>query len=613
MWKLDRILAVIGVLVGRILTSYLETRYHSVVYAAIGVLSTLACAGYLLLTRNTRVFSRPHPSVLPDVAYWVLFISSLVVYFLRPDISSRPLSYFILTALACGALAAKIMTQQCGKIVIAQIIMVGLSVDGTVTAMFPSLIGLDPYWHRYLAMQILGGHNFGVSALPGMSYWVAGIMYVTGLIYKAAAFLGVTVLQIVVDIVLIFNIGSMVSGRRVGLLAALILVTANWHIFFGIWPIPNTFAATMLLACIWLVVKWHKTGIIWWLLPSPFLLAAITVTHAMVTVWAALALSAYIGVIVVCNVRGWWKRDKVKKIIPIAAVLTIFIVGGYLAWKSMGFADTAQNIIYNISNPTQLGFSGPPGTPPTTVPVVTSLSTETLSAYPWELLLNSSGMFLLFAGAIFGALLMIRRRRSGELYVGVLGIGYLVGGFLPILFSMALLQERWWYMAEIMLVIPAALAIKEIALRTSLPAVIIGVGGLAFLGMIGLPSNIDNRSISHNQIIRYVLTDDELSIMKTVMENSEGVVGVDRYYTVALHYLPQYRKRMKDITDSLVSGNIEGITARTVIIREEVRNQAIGFGEGVIYKLNYDPVVGLQDMGYKTIYRNRDAVALSLD
>jgi hypothetical protein len=575
--RIDRVLAVVGVVVGVTLTCYLLARYDSVVYTAIGILSTLACVVYLLPIRKTKI----RDSWLCDFAFWAFFIGSLAVYFLRPD-DARPLGYFILTALSCGAIAS-------GKNQLLRIMMVGVSVAGTVTAMFPSLIGLDPYWHRYQTMQILDGHNIGFSALPGMSYWIALIMH-TGLTYKAAAFLGVTVLQIVANVLLIYGIGKMVSGRRVGLLAALILVTANWQIFFGIWPIPNSFAVTMLLGCIFSVVKWHKTAKIWWLAPILPLLSAIMLTHALVIVWAALALGAYV---VVC--RKW------KKVLPVAVITIILLVGGFLSWKNMGYVGTAQSIAVNISNPDSMGFASPPGVAVTQV----GTSTETLSKYPFELLLNSAGMFLLFSIAIIGLLMMVRRRKSGEMYIGLLGAGYLVGGLLPIIISMAVLQERWWYMAEVLLVIPVALAIK----RTAYAPVI--VCGLAFLGMIGLPGNIDNRSLSQNQIVRYALTADEVDMFQQVMENVEGNVGVDDYYTTAAHYFPQYRERLVNITDKLVAG--ERVTVSTVIIREEVRNQAIGFGNGVIYKLNYDPILTLQQQGYRIIYRNQDVTALRLD
>ncbi|GAI22797.1 unnamed protein product, partial [marine sediment metagenome] len=96
-------------------------------------------------------------------------------------------------------------------------------------------------------------------------------------------------------------------------------------------------------------------------------------------------------------------------------------------------------------------------------------------------------------------------------------------------------------------------------------------------------SNMDNRTFSPNQLVRYAPTTSELQASNTISASYEGTIS----------YLEGIPLLTKDF--SQFSGQI-------LLVREEVVKHPIGRGKGNIYRLNYDPRQALTEQGFSKVY-----------
>jgi len=221
-------------------------------------------------------------------------------------------------------------------------------------------------------------------------------------------------------------------------------------------------------------------------------------------------------------------------------------------------------------------------------------------------------MLLFFALSFIGCFYMLSRR-FGNPYAFLMviaGILILAIGYFPMLAGRSVIEHRWWYMAQILLSIPLAVAFsllsglfKKRYLKAGLVMVLIFL--LTFLSIIGLPSNQTNRTFSKNQIVRYAFTTSELQALQSVAAIYEGNIGVDQYYGRAA-WAPELpiglKDRLENISRCILAKDFSQCSCRIVLVRNEIVNHPIGTGAGTIYKLNYDPRHFLTEQGFSKVY-----------
>ncbi len=78
-----------------------------------------------------------------------------------------------------------------------------------------------------------------------------------------------------------------------------------------------------------------------------------------------------------------------------------------------------------------------------------------------ELVLDSLGMFLYIGVGIIGVLMMLRLSNLNKTWA-ILCVGVLVISFIPPLLGFVIIKERWWYLTEVFLSIPLAVALLGI-------------------------------------------------------------------------------------------------------------------------------------------------------
>ncbi|MBA7477107.1 hypothetical protein ES707_12505 [subsurface metagenome] len=631
--NLDGILALAGAVFSLVLVAYLQIHIGHLAYTVSGIFCFLACVTYLVLKYRHKLASissildlQASPSILllSDIVFFALLIYSLWSFAFRPEPYVRPLGYFISIAAMSAILAAKILflPSKNSRIpfTLFQIILVALSLQWSVLILFPSIVGADPWYHQSITLSMLDeGHIVeSYQGLPIMQLAIGETSLITALNYKMATMFSISLLQVVCDTLFIFLIGRLVFNAKIGMLAALLMGVANWHIFFGYWTIPNTLGATFVVIILYLVLKFQRDRTTVVVPLCGLFMVALLLTHAIAVLWLAILLFTLWLVFIVYN---RFFKERVATL-PVFAIALLFIVAT-LSWWTFGTGHTRTLVLltehdfepsvgltYAIgSAPTEV-TPLPEATPPAEV---TPPAWETLSGAPFELLFNSLGMFLFLAVSFIGCFYMLSRRFSNPytFFMSIAGVLILSIGYFPMLAGRSAIEHRWWYMAQILLSIPLAVAIsllfglfKKKYLKAGLVVVLIFV--LTFLSIIGLPSNETNRTFSKNQIVRHGFTTSELEALHTVSANYEGSIGVDPWYAVATNtpglFINKSEDRLKSMQSCLLTKDFSQSSDQMLLIRDEIVAHPMGWGTGTIYKLNYDPRRFLTEQGFHKVY-----------
>jgi len=656
--NLDGILALIGAIFSIVLIAYLQVYVWQPAYTVAAALAFVACVAYLVLRQRRKLLDissilnvEASPPVLQllDIIFFALFIYSLWSFAFRSEQSVIPLGYFVSIAAMTAILGAKILflPSKTSRVpfTLLQIIIIALSLSWSVPLLFPSLIGIDPWYHKRVTLDMLNEAHLGADyrGLPVMHLTIGANMLITGLSYKMAAMFSVSSLQVVCNILFVFLIGRLLFNAKIGMLAALLVGIANWHIFFSHWTIPNALGATFVVIILYLVIKFHKDRTIAAIPLFVVLMVALVLTHSIAALWLAILLFAFwLGFLFYSK----FFKEKLA-VLPLLAVALIFTIA-MLSWWTFGTGhigtlgalarsgfEPAEGLTYAPGTaPLEVippEVTPPPGvTPPPEVtptpevtppPEVTPAAWETLSGAPFEFMFNSLGMLLFFAVSFIGGFYMLSKRFSNPyaFFIAIAGILILAIGFFPMLTGRSVIEHRWWYMAEILVSIPLAVAFfllsglfKKRHLKASLVIVLVFI--LAFLSIIGLQSNQTQRTFSQNQITRFAITTAESQALQTAGINYDGKLGIDSYYTIRIRLTPEMltdwleegvlplKGRFDDIHSSLLTKNFSQYSDDMLLIREEIVDHPFGTGSGCYYKLNYDPRQYLAEQGFNKVY-----------
>ena len=516
-------------------------------------------------------------------------------------------------------------------------------------------LGLQP--------NIYGVTPLGITTIGGgyslMHLYLNKVMVIFSLNYKMAALIFWSSLQVVAGVVFIYLIGKELFDRKTGIVAALMLSMANWVIFFNEWAIPNSIGVTLSLAVAYLGIRWFKK-FKWWLVVPIMAIAAISfLTHVIVSIWVVGTVACMLVVPQIFVARN----SILQKVIHIAkaSILPLVLCLSLVAWLQL---TTLYNSLYwtvgegtftpasmtyalgkapditteNKSGTVAIGKSGTSATeskpgvtiggepkPPTTKDesdvvaggqpesIVYRASNQLQGGLLGELVVNSMGMFLFMGLALTGGLMMLKgkvvplRATWFILYCTVLTIG-----FLPPLLGKSLLEHRWWYLAEAFMAVPLAVVLIRLCnlSRRNYGVVIVAaiVGIVVFMSTIGLPSNITNRDLSKNQIMRYALTANEMEGLKVAGTYKPKILGTDPFYlayvgTDGNWFYPIHQKAIS-IGDSILNGNFNDCPCDVIILRDALYKEPFAYGSGTIYKLEFNPVEVAKKQGYTEVWNN---------
>lgn len=598
---MDKRIAFIGAIGFACTGIALLIRVGEPLYGASSLLACFACAGYLLLRKRvTLLVSAPDRTMLYDAGWLVAWGTAIAVYALRPEPYERPLAFFVFVALSCGFIVAKVIRCQLSSkdiaITLTQAVAIGLSLVWTVTLMYPSLVGLDPWTHRGI---VLSGLDTGewLAYPAGHRAWyifVATVMQTTGLEYRLAT-MAVSFVQVVGGALMLFLLGRRIAGTRVGLLAALILSFSSWHIFFGYWTIPNGLGLILLLLAVYLVIKYHDKASKWLAGTAALAVLLLLFTHTLAIVWLIALLCIWTVLVLTSGCRLTRGRVLLPLVGVGVSVGTLWAIGPLSQLLELLFTYGLNPIRTGLTQLPGLVGNGATGT----------FFLDTIAQPSWETVFNASGMVLGFVIAIAGCLWLLSKphRSTSSWFVVVSFCFFLATGIVPALFGMSVIEHRWWYTAQAFGVIPVAVAVISLHKVGKGVVVAAGVAVLSFLMMIGLPCNMDNYTFSKNQLVRYALTQGELDAAEWALAECDSSIGVDAYYTFVANMLPKEQgDRLVGINKEILSKDYDSLEHDIILIRDAIAYEPFALGEGRVYKLLYDPNVELIASGYELVY-----------
>ena len=612
--ELDKILALVGAIFSLILTIWIILVIGQLIYIMVGILCFLVCTGYLIIRRFF------YPSLIPsleklrgsnrfyitlNIFFFLLLSYSIITIYIRQEPYIRPLGYFISTALMAVIVANEILYLSPQKshiyFSLCKIIIIGLSLEYSQILIFPNVGGIVQDLYQRLTLMIFDNgyipEGFGYSKLPLMPLMTGMTSLVTDLGYKLATMVAISSLQVISDALFVFLLGKFLINIKVGLLAALLLEIANYHILLGRWGVPNTMAATLILPIIFILLKMRKDKPFIGNLAMMFLMGTLILTHTITSMFLAVLLFVFW---LSCEVYTRLFHQETGYSVT-WMIFSLFSIGMLAYWSYV--SGNIINLSLFIKLWIRTDFIG--------------WSSMSLSDIPvWEQIFKYLGMFLFFTFSFIGFFYMISKhfRNRNRFIVTTGGMVILCFTFLSLIIEKFIIVGRWYYFSQILLAIPLSLSLfllngifKHRLIKSFLMSISVFI--LSFLLILSPAANIDNHFFTPNTGIRSEFTESEIIGASFFARNSIDTISSDYYYIRNPSNLSIYANKyyvghhgIFSLSDSLYSGNFKRDGSIKIIRREIVDRPFLLSGSWGIYRLDYDPNIVLTNSGFNKIY-----------
>jgi|GEM_PF-5177183 len=530
--------------------------------------------------------------------YFIILTITIIIWHSRDNEFERPLLLFVFVAIMCGIIAMEIFhsSRSHSFIIIIQIIIVGCILLFSVTQMFPDIVGVDSYWHRWLTSKIIDNGSlqpgYDYSNMPIFHLLVGSTILILNVPYEYSAIVSISLVQLILGSLLIYLISRKVFGKvRIALLTALFATIGTYSVFMTLWAIPTTLAMIFVLITYYIIIKnWNQKTFLNSVL-SIFFMFTLILTHTVTSVLLALI----IFVIWVSN-STIIKMPKKNSKTELFVIFVLFITTMLFWWSY-----ASGLVIVKMSNLLSWGFSR-------------DLFVRSLSEYSnafvltplYEHILIYLGIFMYFSISIIGILFMLSKK-GNELTssYALAGMAPLIISFIALVSGKTLLDERWWFYSQILLSLPVACAIflihsphmKKYYLASIMRGCIVGL--IVFL-MIATPlANFDSHPLTPSSGVRYSPTESEIQAIRTSHALWQGDVAGDKYYAATV--MANLGFSYKLIDESILTSNYSNCTDSMVLVRSEIVSSQIVVFDSPI-RLNYNPNDALSSQGYSKIY-----------
>ena len=598
----------------------LHNGFHSAYLAAAIIGLVCICAYFIVAHKWTKLPEYPKKSStwIPIAIAFAFCIASWIVFLLRPESSVKPILYYVLVSIATGAAIYGALHNENRKLIYLTIglaCIIGLSHIYTEHLLFPSsLIGVDPWTHQSKTMEpVLLGSLGGRLSL--MHPYLKHIMELFSINYKWASVTFVGAVNVTAVVLLSFLIGKKLYSPKVGCIASLMVANANWMVFFGEWVIPNTIGASLGLLTVYLVTKIHKDR---WLLPTMSLIITLAyLTHILIAVWIVMTLFCLRVIPALLSTHRI--QNKPSYLIRSSAPLLLVIAIPMLLLCTTVMGDSLKRTMLRVTSEPSFGATIVTVQP--TIVLQTPTQAEAVVESPiisvlgtnmaWEVIVASLGMLLYVGIAIIGCLAMLRKEATlSHKSFAILSLVVLATGFIPRLFGIYLLDQRWWYFAMALLAVPLGLSLVQLASTSYIrQGVIIALAtAIVFLSTNGLASNMTNRTLFPDITVRYAFTNTEIASLGKIIEHDEAVVGTDPLFALPARRI--INSKVLSLESELLSGNFSNSTADILLLRSALNEEPIGLGDGTIYRLSYDIVATAEEQGFQKVWSNKEVTCL---
>lgn len=610
----DKKISLFGIIVSFVLIIYLSVKSKSLIYITsvhiIAVVMILfSCLIWLYIRKNAELkikdqYQSNYFIILNIFSFLFLMLTILSIYF-RPNIYMRPIEYFISISIMTGIVSLEIFYAYSNRhnfLILLQIFIIGLIVIFSQMSIFPNVVGTDPWWHQMFASIITSSGNipegYMYSDLPLFHLEIATTSILTGLDYKYSSMFSIGVLQILTDVLFLFILGRYFLNEKVGLLSGLLLVTANQYINKGFEIVPNGFGVAVLIVILYLLYKMR--------FDKPFVCTALIILMMLTIILINTIASMGMSIILFASWIFFRIYDKIydeysKKPISIGIPI-IFFIGMITYWAYV------SNHLTTLAELIKSGFS-------------INARSLIINVPSDEKLFDNLGMFLFFMLAFIGYLYMISNRygNPNTFVMANIGLTILSLGFYPYIAGYSIIEARWWYLAQILLSIPSAIAlflISNIIKKRCLRDISI-TGLITFITFIMIMSpiaNIDNPIFSPNSGERLALKESEIYGAKFFVKNFAGNIYSDYFYAVSYsssifkNYYNVSNDNIKSLDRSFQTKEFEHDDS-IKIIRTEIIDKPFRL-YNKLYKFDYDPNIILGNE-FNKIYDNSMVIAYS--
>ncbi|MFC1915607.1 hypothetical protein ACFLW4_02815 [Chloroflexota bacterium] len=481
-----------------------------------------------------------------------------------------------------------------------KIIVIALSLTWSQLLIYATVVGVDPWGHLQFTNAILDkGYippGYGYSKFPVMHLIIATTSLITNLGYKMATMFSISLLQVICDLTFIFLLGKFVHSSKAGLLAALLLGAAGFHVHFGYWIIPNILGITLVIITSYLLLKLKREKPYAATLVILLLMGVLIFTHTLASATLALLLLVFW-----LGFKVYYRLYEERTNMPIQFNMVLLFPVCMFSWwmYSTGHLRTLVNMLRGGFGEIYWGDIAIPER---------ILQHQRVIPFT-ELIFNDLGSLLFFAFALVGCLYMMNSK-FGNKY----GFALILGAFAPITVTLSIraaggfiVDSRWWYFSQILLSIFLAIAflllcslLKHNLMKWLLLSIL--TFGLSFLMILSPLENMDNRAFSPNSKVRYGYTESESQAVLTLSTVWDGYIGVDRQYG-HLALLPQLESvpLIKHRDESLVTQDFSELEDELVIIRREITEYPFNCYNS-LWILDYDPYNFLSEQGFSHIY-----------
>ncbi len=621
--NLDITLAVTGCVLSIPLTLYLHLVIRSPLYTAVGFIIYLVCMAYLLIRRRSTT-TVPKQSettlsiyLLLNILFFCLLIYSIMVFQLRADLYTRPLGYFISTAAMAAVLSVEIiflpLRNSATVFTLFKIILIGLSLVWTPLLIYHGIVGIDPWYHQKLTMNMLdaGYINWAsrYSSLPSMHLLIGATSLITGLSYKVATMFSVCMLQVICNILFVFLLGKFMHSTRAGLMAALLLSVADLQIRFAYWTIPNSLGVIFIPIIIYLLFKVRQEKPAVSICLSALFMIVLILTHPVASSSLVMLLFfTWLGFEFYQRLHYRAATEKTSTYL-FAFILFAIATLGYWTFFS-GHISILRGLIrtgFSVDNLATM--------PPGGIALVPNSLQSAFIQYrehvvPFsEQLFNYAGLFVYFTFAFIGAFIMFSRdirNRYGFAFVFA-SLLILAVNFIGIITNRSFMVGRWNYLLQVLLAIPVGVAflwLGNLPAKKTLRACLAGIMTftLTLLMVMSIQANTDNRTFSPNTIVRYGFRQSEVEAMNTVSNMYNGKIAGDCIYSL-LGRLPELAGKVVTMCDQLYSRDFTECSDKLVLIRKEIVINPLNIAGLAPFRLDYDPNQALSEQGFSRVYQ----------
>ncbi|KYC45238.1 MAG: hypothetical protein APG10_01045 [Candidatus Methanofastidiosum methylothiophilum] len=529
-------------------------------------------------------FSRKY-TILLFITIFILINLSFISFIFRPELYSRPLTYFILISIVSGLLTFLIMylppNRKYEYLALISIIIIGLSLRILPQVLFPDIVGMDPWVHRNFTIQIMSlGHlvdGFAYSRLPSMHILIAAVSFLTGLNYKWSSVIAVTIPQLI-SFVVVYLIGRDIFNSKVGLIGALLLCVSANYICLGYWIFPTGFALIFSAFLLYYLIKEDKHD------SAADAIIKILLAILIVSIHMQVALAILIFLIffwVGKRIYNQFQSNGLDFIYSAKVRYTFIILFAVLMFGWWIYMANKVELPFTFIH-RALEYD------PSQIRDVTAYSTYVIPYYQY--LMNISPYLFFYGFSVVGSLYAVSKKSNyNYLALTLGGIALLAMPFLLLQSNMSgYLSERWIYTAQLFMSIPVAIGVFKIFKVTKKKnmfksiAIISLISIFVFVNVINPSANIDNSHISKYSTIRYAYTDSELISINTLQKMNTNLIYTDKINALAVLTQPitPVDEYLENKNYTLLRGFV---ILRTVIVSEPVPGM----------NLNYDPIAEL--------------------